>query len=61
MKFTTVTIPAVEMTREEETLIWKDYDNRKKYGIKYWNTNDGNNEILFEGETSYRVVVRKDS
>jgi hypothetical protein len=61
MKHTTITItiPVVEMTREEETLIFRDYANREKYGIKHWNTSDGNNEILFEGEETYCVIVRK--
>lgn len=60
MRLTTVTIPAVEMTLEEENRLWEDFAyNREKHGIRFWHTSDGNNEILFEGETTYRVVVRK--
>jgi hypothetical protein len=59
MRLTTITIPAVEMTLEEENLAWIDSPNWEKKGILDWNTSDGHNEILFKGESNYRQVVRK--
>jgi hypothetical protein len=32
----------------------------KDRGIVRWDTNDGRNEILFEGENCYRVVIITD-
>ena len=58
MKFTTVTYPAVELTVEEENELWDNPQKRKEYKIQHWLTCDGNNDILFEGETEYRVIVR---
>ncbi len=56
MKFNTRVIQVVEMTREEEDRIWGNFEEYKKHGIQFWNTNDGNNEILFIGEDVYRPV-----
>lgn len=56
MKFSTRVIQVVEMTREEENRIWRNVEEYKKHGIHVWNTNDGNNEILFIGEDVYRPV-----
>jgi hypothetical protein len=59
MRKTTVTIPAVEMTLAEENELWDTLMRENKLpGIHLWNTADGNNEIQFEGENFYRVIVR---
>ncbi len=60
MKLTTVTIPAVEMTRKESNSLWNTSLNERFINgikVKDWNTDDGNNDILLEGETAYRVVA----
>jgi hypothetical protein len=63
MKLTTITIPAIEMTqKEEDELYWHmPYQQRFVCGKKVirWNTDDGNNLMLLEGETVYRQVVIK--
>lgn len=56
MKFSTRVIQVVEMTREESARIWGNFEEYKKRGIHLWNTSDGNDEILFEGEDFYRPV-----
>ena len=60
MKKTTVTIPAVEMSIEEENDLWDKWmdGNPIPPDIHRWNTADGNNEIQFKDENFYRVVVR---
>jgi hypothetical protein len=60
MKLTTVSIPAVEMTLDEQHTFWHAWRSTvvliegKK--IVDWDTDDGNNAILLAGETSYRAV-----
>jgi len=63
MKKTTVEIPAVEMSLEEENALWDTLMENKGIlpGIRHWNTADGNNEIQFEGENFFRVIVRPKS
>jgi hypothetical protein len=61
MTKTTVTIPAIFMTKEEEHELWpKGREEWKKHDIRDWNTSDGRNEILFEGEMCYRVVIHEE-
>jgi hypothetical protein len=62
MTKSTVTIPSIEMTREEADKLWVDatQGKLKDRGIVRWDTNDGRNEILFEGENCYRVVIITD-
>jgi len=64
MKLTTVTLPAVEMTQEEENILWDTkYPNRFVEGkrVHLWNTSDGKNEMQLEGENFYRrVVIKRD-
>ena len=62
MKLTTITIPAIEMTWQEEQSLWESkslgYDifvDGKK--VIHWNTSDGNNEMLLDGETIFRTIV----
>lgn len=59
MKLSTVTIPSVEMTRQEYEESWDNFWGKTIEGkkITHWNQNDGNNELLLEGEQTYRVVV----
>ena len=60
MKKTTVTIPAVFMTKEEESELWpKGQEEWLKHDICDWYTGDGCNEIRFVGENFYRVVTHK--
>ena len=58
---TTITIPAVEMSREEENRLWGMSEPERKvwFNIRHWITDDGNNCIKFDGEDFYREVVRK--
>ena len=64
MRKTTATIRVVELTPEEEHTLWVECrqlgskEAFKKYGIKMWCNNDGNNELLFEGEDIFRPIVR---
>jgi hypothetical protein len=61
MKLTTVVIPAIEMTREEESCLWNGNPRPLVEGkkIEHWHASDGSTEILLEGETMYRVIVIK--
>lgn len=65
MRKTTVTIPAVEMTQEEEKELWYSLFHTEKkhwetrHGVIDWNYDDGNNCIRLAGEDFYREVVRK--
>lgn len=61
MKLTTITIPAVEMTRDEYHDHWDRPWELRIEGkrVLHWNQNDGHNEILLEGEDTYRAVVIK--
>jgi hypothetical protein len=57
---TTVAIPAVELTKEQEHELWNMSPEEQKsvHGIQHWSLSDGRNDILFVGEDFYRVVVR---
>jgi hypothetical protein len=59
MKLTTITLPAIEMTREEEKALWRDYPNISILGVKVldWNTDDGHNIMRLEGNDFYHAVV----
>lgn len=60
MKFSTKTIETIEMTREEEDALWNAPRNERTVcgrKVAHWFTDDGNNDILLDGETSYRAVI----
>jgi hypothetical protein len=61
MRKTTITIPAIEMSKEEEIELWHDLfiKGNQSHDILDWDTSDGENQILFVGENAYRKVVRK--
>lgn len=64
MRKTTVTIPAIEMSKEEELKLWQSLSGvgplmPETHDILDWDTSDGENQILFVGENAYRKVVRK--
>ena len=56
------------MTKEEEKKCWRHFLNRQPENASYtidgkkildWNTDDGGNGILLDGEDFYRQVVIK--
>lgn len=67
MKLTTITCPAVELTKAEESELWEAYRDFKcgippcptieGKRITMWHTDDGENQILLEGESVFRQVV----
>jgi hypothetical protein len=64
MKLTTITIPAVEMTRAEWGKLWEAYnglgaevDGKQ---VVDWDHDDGHNSIFLKGEDRYRAVVVTD-
>lgn len=57
MNKSTRVIQVVEMTREEADYLWHNPDFRKQYGVLRLLTDDGQNEVLFEGEDFYRPIV----
>lgn len=60
MKLTTVTMPAVEFeSAQEEDRMWRNYHKHKIAGkrILHWETSDGKNQLLLEGEKTYRLVI----
>ena len=60
MKFSTKTIETIEMTRDEEDALWNTPRNERTVcgrKVAHWFTDDGNNDILLDGETSYRAVI----
>lgn len=60
MKLTTITLPAIEMSQEEENQLWfTPMSERVVLGKKVlmWHTSDGDNDILLEGETIFRKVL----
>jgi hypothetical protein len=61
MKLSTVTIPSVEMTREDENRMWREPWKHFIEGkqIHDWNMDDGHNQLKLVGEDFYRVVVIK--
>jgi hypothetical protein len=62
MTKSTITIPSIEMTRDEHDALWEAGWNKwLDRGIDQWNTSDGRNEIQFDGENFYRVVVIKEN
>lgn len=63
MKLTTVTLPAIEMTKEEESIAY--FEWYKDIGIYVegskivdWQTDDGDNSLRLYGEDFYRLIVR---
>lgn len=64
MRLTTVTLEAIEMTREEESDLWTAWGTGQEPTVEgkridNWDRNDGDNDILLEGENVYRMIVRK--
>ena len=65
MKLTTITLPSIEMTRQEENELWENWGDMSKRPLiegkkpRLWNTSDGHNEIQLEGENFFRLVVIK--
>lgn len=59
LKKTTIELPVVEISENEYFELWNlSKEKRKeKYKICHWNTDDGNNCILFEGESFYREIL----
>jgi hypothetical protein len=60
MKLSTATINTIELTSEEEALLWSTHPNcREVCGkkVKIWNTSDGNNEMLLDLEQSFRRII----
>lgn len=62
MKLSTTIIPTVEVTKQEQHELWEALKTNPEQIIcgkklRHWNTNDGNNEMLLEGEDFYRAVV----
>jgi hypothetical protein len=61
MKRSTRTIEVIEMTKTEEYILWNTpAEERTVLGkkVKHWLTDDGNNDILLEGETTYLPIER---
>lgn len=60
MKLSTRVIIVIEMTSEEHRALWyTDKENRVVLGkkVQHWLTDDGNDEMLLEGETTYYPIV----
>lgn len=57
---TTIIVQAVELSEKDETTLWSFFpaERKAKFGIIDWNTDDGRNEIRFDGEDFYRVVIK---
>lgn len=62
MNLATITIFTIEMTRAEYEENWEFPWRITVAGKKVldWDQDDGDNQILLEGETSYRAVVITD-
>lgn len=60
MKLSTQIVQTIEMTRQEENDLWDTPIEKMEIGGKRavrWDTADGRNEILLEGEDFYRPIV----
>lgn len=62
MKLSTAIIQTIEATKEEQQALWDALKANPKQtlcgkNLRHWNTNDGNNEVLLEGEDFYRPFV----
>ena len=63
MNKSTRVIEVIEMTKDEECLLWRlnPYERKIKHGIEHWITDDGCNEIRLKGEGFYRPIYIIDS
>ena len=55
MQLATMSIPTVEMTRDEEDALWDAAQKTRPLvcgrPLRHWDTHDGQNVMLLEGET----------
>jgi hypothetical protein len=58
MNKSTRVIEVIEMTEEEETIIWRAYYKGKRRDIIDWEIGEEDNRIQMVGEDFYRKVVR---
>ncbi len=62
MTLSTATIQTIEMTQEEENTLWDTFYTEPRPLVcgkvpLQWDTNDGRNLMLLEGEKSFRTIV----
>ena len=65
MKLSTMVVNTIEMTQEEENSLWNSREELRlvgKFGILgkkilNWETGDGQNCMLLEGEKTFRQIV----
>lgn len=65
MKLSTMVVNTIEMTQTEEDRLWNSREELRVIGefgilgqkILNWETGDGQNSMLLEGETFFRQIV----
>jgi len=60
MKLSTMVVNTIEMTQNEENCLWRiAHEPFKVLGkeVIRWDTHDGNNCMLLEGEKTFRQIV----